>query len=31
LTQKTTFGGAGDVPFFQERMQCVQKIQVDIP
>jgi hypothetical protein len=31
LTQKTAFGGAGDVPFFQERMQRVQKIQINGP
>jgi hypothetical protein len=31
LTQKTAFGGAGDVPFFQERSKRVQKIQINGP
>jgi hypothetical protein len=29
LTQEAAFSGAGNVPFFQQRMEGVQEIQVD--
>jgi len=31
LTQEATLGGAGHVPFLQERMERVQEIEIDVP